>query len=193
MDLSTKKISSISDYTFDASSSFNASCLCELILCSNLITIIRASTFNGLGSLQKLDLSGNQITTLNAKAFASLTNLNLLCLAQNQIKSLSAHVFYGLTSLVELDLKNNPLSSLSNAAIFNDLDFTNLAYIYLQNCMIDEIDDDFFEAINFPTPNVSNNTVGFYLYGNPIANVANGSYALSLCDYYKCYVDITNA
>jgi Leucine-rich repeat (LRR) protein len=112
-------------------------------LSSKKISSISANTFSNLINLtESLILTNNKLTYIDSNTFYGLSSLNSLYLDKNQIRSLSPNAFNGLSKLCLLDLGNNPLNSLTDSSIFDGLNA--LYDLKLQNCSITNIDQNIF-------------------------------------------------
>ena len=103
------------------SGSFNdLSNLKRMEMSRNLLTTLRAGTFQGLVALTSLYLTGNKISFIQDNTFFTLKNLQKLYLGNNALGTLSHRAFHGLDSLTHLSIYQNYLTTLP-ADIFNHL------------------------------------------------------------------------
>lgn len=107
----------------------------KLILNSNLISEVPATTFQGISKVDQLICNNNKINSLVPSGFKELVNLKVLSLRNNKIDYIDRTAFDGLTSLESLDLSNNQIENIFD--IFSSLN--SLLSINLENNKISDI------------------------------------------------------
>lgn len=104
LDLSLNNLSVIQDQTFKFLRNL------KILRVSNNILQMHdfSPLFHSLQSLQELDLGQNKISLINATSFQGLFSLTSLSLKLNDIKVMPAELFDSLENLTELDISGNP-------------------------------------------------------------------------------------
>lgn len=107
--------------------------LIHLNLSSNLISVLKSDTFNGLTSLQSLWLNNNLLQNVLAGYFKELSNLKNLYLSNNKIVIKFGATFSGLNNLISLDISNNSLLRLQDYMFF---DLKNIVLLDISNNLL---------------------------------------------------------
>ncbi|KAM3859224.1 leucine-rich repeat and transmembrane domain-containing protein 2-like [Diretmus argenteus] len=84
----------------------------SLLLANNKLSLLGATAFANLSSLEVLDLSNNYLDNLPAGLFRDMSNLTRLTLHNNSLTGMDRDLFQGLGNLQSLDLSLNGLSSV---------------------------------------------------------------------------------
>lgn len=153
----------------------------ELSSCS--IVSIEAKAFATLINLAKLDLSNNTLMRIAPGVFDGLSKLTTLILKNNNIYRIRETELHGLIQLTFFDISYNDLTEIASKAFHNlkvkdfmlnnnrlkkiDKELFNypksnmIRNIYLQNNLIDRIDDGAFAGLRMNILNLTRNKLRF--------------------------------
>ena len=95
------------------------SCLQQLDVSNNKLTVLVRGMFSGLSYLQKLSLSRNPIAYIDSGAFDELTHLRYLLLSHTSISSLSINVFGRSQKLDLLDISHSTMKEILTSCPLN--------------------------------------------------------------------------
>ncbi len=116
----------------------------HLLLSNNLITTLRAKTFESFGRLVEIDLSSNAMVEIEEGAFIGLPKkIWTLFLYKNKLRRLQAKMWKGLKEIRTLYLMSNELTSLSQDSFGSDLDITYV--LSLSRNKIKYVDPNLFQ------------------------------------------------
>lgn len=172
LNLTTLKLKSCGKINWNESS-FDRAQIKNLLVSSNVYSVIRDFTFRkainleflnlahnqvevvskfemgtfNCPELQDLWLSNNRIKTIEARAFQGAKKLKKIILGTNQIQTLTKEIFYGLESLAEICFERNEIESLQNGTFSHTKTLRKLRLTYNNLKIIGESSFDGLENL----------------------------------------------